>query len=157
MRSPILSRTATVGARRRGATPRVGSPCTAGPGRQIARIGAPPRLLVAQRGGGIVSIIVVDETQADQRRGKRMERKEAKLTLAQALGQTTLHYGATLQGGVDEASLWLQEQAKRTGEVRTRSKAPSATSCSNGSKDPAHVRPSITPNISNSKFKTILL
>jgi len=72
-------------------------------------------LLVAQVDGGMVPIVVVDEAQADRRRGKRLEWKEAKLTLAHALGRTTLHYGATLQGGVDEAGRWLLECAHRAG------------------------------------------
>jgi hypothetical protein len=72
-------------------------------------------LLVAQMDGGMVPIVVVDEAQADRRKGKRLEWKEAKLTLAHAVGKTTLHYGATLQGGVDAAGRWLLECAHRAG------------------------------------------
>lgn len=72
-------------------------------------------LLVAEMDGGMVPIVVVEETQADRRRGKRLKWKEAKLTLAHAAGKTTLHCGATLQGGVDEAGRWLLECAHRAG------------------------------------------
>lgn len=72
-------------------------------------------LLIAEMDGGMVPIVVVDDTQTDHRRGKRLEWKEAKLTLAHAVGKTTLHYGATLQGGVDEAGRWLLDCAQRAG------------------------------------------
>lgn len=48
-------------------------------------------LLVAEMDGGMVPIVVVDDTQTEQRRGKRPEWKDAKLTLAHAVGKTTLH------------------------------------------------------------------
>ncbi len=72
-------------------------------------------LPVAEMDGGMVPIVVVDEAQADRRRGKRPEWREAKLTLAHAVGKTTLRYGATLQGGVDEAGRWLLDFAQRAG------------------------------------------
>jgi hypothetical protein len=72
-------------------------------------------LVVAQMDGGMVPIVVADDTQADRRKGKRLEWKEAKLTLAHAVGKTTVHYGATLQGGVDAAGRWLLECARRAG------------------------------------------
>jgi hypothetical protein len=72
-------------------------------------------LVVAQMDGGMVPIVVADFAQVDRRKAKRLEWKEAKLTLAHALGKTALHYGATLQGGVEEAGRWLLECAHRAG------------------------------------------
>jgi hypothetical protein len=72
-------------------------------------------LVVAQMDGGMVPIVVADPAQVDRRKGKRLEWKEAKLTLAHALGKTALHDGATLQGGVEEAGRWLLQCAHRAG------------------------------------------
>ena len=73
-----------------------------------------PRL-VAQMDGGMVPIVVPDPTQADRRKGTRLEWKEAKLTLAHAVGSTVLHDGATLLGGVEVAGDWLFDCACRAG------------------------------------------
>jgi hypothetical protein len=72
-------------------------------------------LVVAEIDGGLVPIVLSDPAQADRRQGKRLEWKEAKLTLAHAAGKTTVHYGATLQGGVEVAGRWLLECARRAG------------------------------------------
>jgi hypothetical protein len=72
-------------------------------------------LLVAEIDGGMVPLVVSDPAQADRRRGKRLEWKEVKLTLAHAVGKTTVHYGASLQGGVEAAGQWLLECTRRVG------------------------------------------
>jgi hypothetical protein len=71
--------------------------------------------LVAEIDGGMVPIVVSDPAQPDRRRGKRLEWKEVKLSLAHAVGKTTVHYGATLHGGVEAAGQWLLVCAHRAG------------------------------------------
>ena len=59
--------------------------------------------VVAETDGGMVPIVTPDPAQPDQRRGKSVAWKEAKLCLAHALGRATLCDGGTLQGGVEGA------------------------------------------------------
>lgn len=71
--------------------------------------------VVAQTDGGMVPIVTPDPAQADQRRGKTLAWKEAKLCLAHAIGSATPCYGGTLQGGVEGAGSALFDCARRAG------------------------------------------
>lgn len=71
--------------------------------------------VVAQTDGGMVPIVIPDPAQPDQRCGKSLAWKEAKVCLAHALGSATLCYGATLQGGVEGAGKALFDCALRAG------------------------------------------
>jgi hypothetical protein len=70
---------------------------------------APPgaATVIAQMDGGMVPIVEPDAAQQDQRKGKQLLWKEAKLCLAHAKGSTTLAYGGTLQGDVAQAGRQL--------------------------------------------------
>jgi hypothetical protein len=59
--------------------------------------------VIAQMDGGMVPIVEPDAAQADQRKGKQLQWKEAKICLAHAKGSKTLVYGGTLQGDVAQA------------------------------------------------------
>lgn len=56
--------------------------------------------VVAETDGGMVPIVIPDSAQPDQRCGKSLAWKAAKLCLAHAVGRATPCYGGTLQGGV---------------------------------------------------------
>jgi hypothetical protein len=71
--------------------------------------------VIAEMDGGMVPIVDPDPTQADQRKGKRLQWKEAKLCLAHAQGSRTLTYGGTLQGDVNQAGQALFDCAVRAG------------------------------------------
>jgi hypothetical protein len=60
--------------------------------------GAP--VVIAEMDGGMVPIVESDPNQADQRKGKRLQWKEAKICLAHAQGSATIHYGGSLRGDV---------------------------------------------------------
>jgi len=63
--------------------------------------------VVVEMDGGMVPIVEADATQKDQRKGKKLQWKEAKLCLAHDAGSKTLSYGGTLQGDVAEAGKQL--------------------------------------------------
>lgn len=71
--------------------------------------------VIAEMDGGMVPLVEPDPTQADQRKGKRLLWKEAKLCLAHAQGSRTLTYGGTLQGDVNQAGHALFDCAVRAG------------------------------------------
>jgi hypothetical protein len=71
--------------------------------------------VIAEMDGGLVPIVEPDPTQTDQRKGKRLHWKEAKLCLAHAQGSRTLAYGGTLQGDVNKAGQALFDCAVRAG------------------------------------------
>jgi hypothetical protein len=56
--------------------------------------------LIAEVDGGLVPLVENDPESDDQRRGKRLFWKEAKICLAHAQGSASPVYGGTLQGGV---------------------------------------------------------
>ena len=56
-----------------------------------------------------------DATMADQRKGKKLQWKEAKICLAHPQGSRTLVYGGTLQGDVATAGQKLFDCAKQAG------------------------------------------
>lgn len=72
-------------------------------------------VVIAQMDGGMVPIVEPDPAQADQRKGKRLQWKEAKICLAHPQGSRSLAYGGTLQGDVDEAGRQLFDCARRAG------------------------------------------
>jgi hypothetical protein len=71
--------------------------------------------IIAEMDGGMVPLVDPDPTQTDQRKGKRLQWKEAKLCLAHAQGSRTLAYGGTLQGDVAMAGRELFDCAVRAG------------------------------------------
>lgn len=72
-------------------------------------------VLIVEMDGGMVPIVAPDATQADQRKGKQLQWKEAKLCLAHAQGSKTLVYGGTLQGDVATAGQKLLDCAREAG------------------------------------------
>lgn len=72
-------------------------------------------VLIVEMDGGMVPIVEPDATQSDQRKGKQLQWKEAKLCLAHAQGSTTLVYGGTLQGDVASAGQKLFDCAREAG------------------------------------------
>jgi hypothetical protein len=71
--------------------------------------------LIVEMDGGMVPLVEPDATQADQRKGKKLQWKEAKLCLAHAQGSKTLVYGGTLQGDVATAGQQLFDCARQAG------------------------------------------
>ncbi len=72
-------------------------------------------VIVAEMDGGMIPIVEPDTTQDDQRKGKSLKWKEAKVCLAHPLGSLSLTYGATLEGGVEEAGRHLLHCAVKSG------------------------------------------
>jgi hypothetical protein len=71
--------------------------------------------LIAQMDGGMVPTVEPDVTQKDQRKGKKLQWREAKICLAHAQGSRTPTYGGTLQGDVAAAGRQLFHCAKVAG------------------------------------------
>ncbi|MEM6406285.1 MAG: hypothetical protein AAF669_06840 [Pseudomonadota bacterium] len=71
--------------------------------------------VIAEMDGSMVPIMTPDPQQTDQRKGKRLLWKEAKLCLARTQGQQTLHYGGTIEGGAEEAGAQMFTCAVRAG------------------------------------------
>jgi hypothetical protein len=72
-------------------------------------------VLIVEMDGGMVPIVEPDHRQADQRKGKQLQWKEAKICLAHRPGSTTLAYGGTLQGDVAAAGQKLFACAQQAG------------------------------------------
>ena len=72
-------------------------------------------LLIVEMDGGMVPIVEPDITQADKRRGKNLQWKEAKICLAHPQGSQTLTYGGTVQGDVATAGQKLLDCAQQAG------------------------------------------
>jgi hypothetical protein len=72
-------------------------------------------VVIAEMDGGMVPIVEPDSTQSDQRKGKKLQWKEAKICLAHAQGSKTMAYGGTLQGDVVAAGQQLFDCAVRAG------------------------------------------
>jgi hypothetical protein len=78
----------------------------------------PPRSatqIIVEMDGGMVPIVEPDATQSDQRKGKSLLWKEAKICLAHAEGSKSPSYGGTLQGDVETAGSKLLECANSAG------------------------------------------
>lgn len=73
------------------------------------------RMLIVEMDGGMVPLVEPDASQRDQRKGKKLHWKEAKICLAHAQGSKTLTYGGTMQGDVDTAGEKLRECAAEAG------------------------------------------
>jgi hypothetical protein len=71
--------------------------------------------LIVEMDGGMVPLVEPDASQSDQRKGKKLHWKEAKICLAHAPGSKTLAYGGTMQGDVDTAGQKLFECATQAG------------------------------------------
>ena len=72
-------------------------------------------VVIVQMDGGMVPTVEPDATRADQRKGKKLHWKEAKICLAHPQGSKTLAYGGTLQGDVATAGQQLFECAAQAG------------------------------------------
>lgn len=72
-------------------------------------------VIIVEMDGGMVPIVAPDITSPDQRKGKKLQWKEAKICLAHPQGSKTLVYGGTLQGDVDSAGQHLMACAVRAG------------------------------------------
>ena len=59
--------------------------------------------VIVEMDGGMVPIVEPDPTKADQRKGKTLQWREAKICLAPPQGSKTLAFAGTLQGDVDTA------------------------------------------------------
>lgn len=72
-------------------------------------------VVIVEMDGGMVPIVEPDTTTPDQRKGKKLQWKEAKICLAHPQGSKTLAYGGTLQGDVVTAGQQLFDCAARAG------------------------------------------
>jgi hypothetical protein len=72
-------------------------------------------VLIVEMDGGMVPIVEPDTAQADKRKGKKLQWKEAKICLAHPQGSKTLAYGGTVQGDVATAGQKLFECATQAG------------------------------------------
>ena len=72
-------------------------------------------VVIVEMDGGMVPIVEPDATQTDQRKGKKLHWKEAKICLAHPQGSKTLTYGGTLQGDVVTAGQQLFDCAVQAG------------------------------------------
>ena len=72
-------------------------------------------VIIAEMDGGMVPIVEPDPSRADQRKGKKLQWKEAKICLAHPKGSKTLTYGGTLEGDVVTAGQQLFDCATRAG------------------------------------------
>lgn len=86
------------------------------------RLATPPKPLggsaariIVEMDGGMVPVVEPDATQSDQRKGKKLLWKEAKICLAHAQGSKSPSYGGTLQGDVETAGAKLLECANSAG------------------------------------------
>jgi hypothetical protein len=71
--------------------------------------------IIAQMDGGMVPIVEPDVEQKDQRKGKKLLWREAKISLAHAKGNCTPVYGGGIEGGVEAAGRRLFACAVRAG------------------------------------------
>ncbi|MHB8167656.1 MAG: ISKra4-like element ISTvi1 family transposase, partial [Sulfuricella sp.] len=72
-------------------------------------------VVIVEMDGGMVPIVEPDATRQDQRKGKKLQWKEAKICLAHPQGSKTLAYGGTLQGDADAAGQQLLACATQAG------------------------------------------
>ena len=71
--------------------------------------------VIAETDGSMAPIVVTDENAEDRRKEKKCSWKEARLSMAHILGDTTLKFGVEFQEGVDEAGKNLFDCACRAG------------------------------------------
>jgi hypothetical protein len=72
-------------------------------------------VVIVEMDGGMVPIVEPDTTRQDQRKGKKLQWKEAKICLAHPQGSKTLAYGGTMQGDVNTAGQQLLACATQAG------------------------------------------
>lgn len=72
-------------------------------------------VVIVEMDGGMVPIVEPDVSKPDQRKGKKLQWKEAKICLAHPQGSKTLAYGGTLQGDVATAGQQLFDCARQAG------------------------------------------
>lgn len=83
------------------------------PSRPIPRSAS--AVVIVEMDGGMVPIMEPDTSSPDQRKGKKLGWKEAKICLAHPQGSKTLAYGGTLQGDVNTAGEQLLACAVQAG------------------------------------------
>jgi hypothetical protein len=71
--------------------------------------------VIAETDGSMVPIVLTDTNAEDRRKGKKHIWKEARLSIAHVLGETTLQFGVEFQENVDEAGKILFDCACRAG------------------------------------------
>jgi len=71
--------------------------------------------IIVETDGGMVPIVEPDAAQPDQRKGKTLSWREAKLTLAHSQGSRTPVYAGTIDGGAEVAGRQLLDCAVRAG------------------------------------------
>jgi hypothetical protein len=71
--------------------------------------------IVAQTDGGMIPVMAPDTSQKDQRKGKQLSWREAKISLAHAKGSRTPVDGGGIAGGVEAAGQQLFACAVRAG------------------------------------------
>ena len=71
--------------------------------------------IIVETDGGMVPIVEPSESERDKRKGKKLLWREAKLSLAHALGSRTPVYAGSIEGGVEEAGRQLFSCAVRAG------------------------------------------
>lgn len=76
---------------------------------------APEQTFIVEMDGTMVPTVHNDPTQADKRKGKKVQWQEAKVSLAHVQGSKELTCAATLLGGVEVAGKQLRACAKRAG------------------------------------------
>jgi hypothetical protein len=76
---------------------------------------APAQTFIAQMDGTMVPTVQSDPSQADKRKGKKVQWQEAKVSLAHVQGSKELTCAATLLGDVHTAGKQLRACAKRAG------------------------------------------
>ena len=71
--------------------------------------------IIVETDGGMVPIVEPSSEGKDKRKGKTLSWREAKLSLAHALGSCTPVYAGSIEGGVEEAGRQLLSCAVRAG------------------------------------------
>lgn len=72
-------------------------------------------LQIGEMDGSMIPIVNVDETGEDKRKNRKLEWKEARLSLAHEKGSATSKYDAVFQGSVDDAGQTLLNSAISAG------------------------------------------
>jgi hypothetical protein len=80
--------------------------------------------IVAQIDGGMIPVVEPDADQKDQRKGKKLSWKEAKISLAHAKGSRTPIYSGGIDGGVEVAGRRLFDCAVRAKLAKVPSAQP---------------------------------
>ena len=88
----------------------------AGPVRTLPKRGAAP-VILAEADGTMLPIVETSASapKGDKRKSRQVRWQEARLAAARAKGSTRTHFGATLEGSVEEAGVRWSQAAKAAG------------------------------------------